>query len=58
MPRKTRSKETARTKEDATADPSGTDSNVPEWAESMEHTLRRLMREKARERAKNPGLYR
>ena len=30
MPKKARSKETSRTKEDAEADPSGTDSKVPE----------------------------
>ncbi len=31
---------------------------VPEWAEDMEHSLRRLVRIKEKERAKNPGLYR
>lgn len=31
---------------------------VPEAAENMEHTLRRLTAEKERKRAKNPGLYR
>lgn len=30
---------------------------VPEGAEDIEHTLRRLNAEKARRRAKNPGLY-
>lgn len=31
---------------------------VPNWAEDMEHDLRRLAREKEERRAKNPGLYR
>lgn len=30
---------------------------VPEGAEDMEHTLRRLNAEKAKKRAENPGLY-
>lgn len=30
---------------------------VPEGAENIEHTLRRLNAEKARKREKNPGLY-
>ena len=34
------------------------DAKVPEWAEDMEHTLRRLVREREKERSKNPGLYR
>jgi truncated hemoglobin YjbI len=31
--------------------------HVPEWAENMEHTLRRINAEKQAKRAKNPGLY-
>ncbi|WP_157973491.1 hypothetical protein [Tropicimonas sp. IMCC34043] len=31
---------------------------VPEAAENIEHTLRRLNTEKEEKRAKNPGLYR
>lgn len=31
---------------------------VPEAAEDMEHTLRRLNAEKEKKRAQNPGLYR
>ena len=38
--------------------PERADNKVPEWAEDMEHSLRRLVREKERERAKHPGLYR
>ena len=30
---------------------------VPEWAENMEHSLRRLIRERERARAKSPGMY-
>jgi len=30
---------------------------VPEWAEDMEHTLRRLVKAREQERAKRPGLY-
>ncbi|PRY21161.1 hypothetical protein CLV78_11034 [Aliiruegeria haliotis] len=30
---------------------------VPEGAENMEHTLRRLTAEKEKKRARNPGLY-
>ncbi|SNS18143.1 hypothetical protein [Tropicimonas sediminicola] len=30
---------------------------VPEAAENMEHTLRRLNAEKEKKRAQNPGLY-
>jgi hypothetical protein len=30
---------------------------VPEAAENIEHTLRRLVTEKEKKRAKNPGLY-
>jgi hypothetical protein len=39
-------------------DPAKTDAHVPEWAEDMEHTLRRLMREKQKKRDETPGLYR
>ncbi|MFD0978760.1 hypothetical protein [Tropicimonas aquimaris] len=37
----------------------GTDrlEKVPEAAENMEHTLRRLNAEKEKKRAQNPGLY-
>jgi hypothetical protein len=34
-----------------------TDSHVPAWAEDMEHTLKRLNREKQAKRDKQPGLY-
>ncbi|WP_347312030.1 hypothetical protein [Defluviimonas sp. SAOS-178_SWC] len=34
------------------------DVKVPEWAENFEHTLRRLVREKDKERDKKAGLYR
>jgi hypothetical protein len=32
-------------------------SKVPEWAENMEHTLRRLVRAREEKRSKTPGLY-
>ena len=38
--------------------PTDDDIHVPEWAEDMEHTLRRLMREKQKKRDETPGLYR
>lgn len=31
---------------------------VPEWAENMEHTLRRLIRKRQEKHDKDPGLYR
>lgn len=34
------------------------DNKVPEMAENMEHTLRRLVREKEKKRSQNPSLYR
>ncbi|MDU8945816.1 hypothetical protein [Ovoidimarina sediminis] len=33
------------------------DSHVPEWAENMEHTLKRLTEEKQAKRDLQPGLY-
>ena len=33
------------------------DTHVPEWAEDMEHTLKRLAGEKQAKRDKQPGLY-
>ncbi len=33
------------------------ETHVPEWAEDMEHTLRRLTEEKQVKRDKQPGLY-
>ena len=33
------------------------DTHVPEWAEDMEHTLKRLAGEKQAKRDKPPGLY-
>ena len=41
-----------------TSVPADDDAHVPEWAEDMEHTLRRLMREKQKKRDETPGLYR
>ena len=37
--------------------PDRSDSKVPEMAENMEHTLRRLIREKNKARAKSPIQY-
>ena len=34
------------------------DTSVPEWAENMEHVLRRLIRARQKRRDKSPGLYR
>ena len=51
-------KETSNASKEASTPPSRADNKVPEGAENMEHALRRLVREKDRERAKNPGLYR
>ncbi|MDJ1018050.1 MAG: hypothetical protein QNJ35_16185 [Paracoccaceae bacterium] len=35
-----------------------TSKHVPEWAEDMEHTLRRLISERQEKRDRNPWLYR
>lgn len=37
---------------------SGEHEKVPEAAENIEHTLRRLLAERDKRREKNPGLYR
>ena len=50
-------KELSKAQRDASSTRSRAD-KVPEGAENMEHVLRRLVREKEKERAKNPGLYR
>ncbi len=42
----------------AKADQTRSENKVPEWAENMEHSLRRLVREKEKSRSQNPGLYR
>ena len=34
------------------------EAHVPEWAEDMEHTLKRLAKDKQAKRDKQPGLYR
>ena len=57
MPKKSESQEEPERKEKNTESQSS-DKGVPELAENMEHTLRRLFREKERQRAKSPGLYR
>lgn len=57
MATKTEPQEESERKSEKTEGPPPAD-RVPEGAENMEHTLRRLVREKERQRAKNPGLYR
>ena len=42
---------------DASTDRPQGGEKVPEAAENMEHTLRRLTAEKEKRREKNPGLY-
>ena len=55
MKKPTPSKEKSESREQI---PEKTAEKVPEWAENMEHTLRRLTRAKQKERSKKPGLYR
>lgn len=38
--------------------PRVSENRVPELAENMEHTLRRIAREKLKKREKDPSLYR
>ncbi len=46
-------------KQDKTSpEQSGEHEKVPEAAENIEHTLRRLLAERDKRREKNPGLYR
>ena len=58
MPSKTQDTKKTKAAPAKAATPERADNKVPEWAEDMEHSLRRLVREKERERAKHPGLYR
>ncbi|MDJ0993029.1 MAG: hypothetical protein QNI90_05610 [Dinoroseobacter sp.] len=59
MAQKSSSQKPKSVRQEASA-PSATpdETHVPDWAENMEHTLRRLARQKEAKRAKNPGLYR
>ncbi|MDU8945984.1 hypothetical protein [Ovoidimarina sediminis] len=42
---------------DTRSEASDPDTHVPEWAEDIEHTLRRLLSERQKKRDKDPGLY-
>ena len=59
--RKTSPKSDAAGKKASKARPAAPDAgqdHVPEWAEDIEHTLRRINAEKQSRRDKDPGLYR
>jgi len=59
--RKTSRKSDATAEKTSQARPAAQDvapDQVPEWAEDIEHTLRRINAEKQSRRDKDPGLYR
>ena len=58
MPKSAKPQSERNPKEETGTKTQRSEQKVPEWAENMEHTLRRLVREKERQRSKNPGLYR
>ena len=56
MPKKPKSKEPSK-RDHRTGDPKSRPDKVPPEAENFEHTIRRSIRQKHRERSKRFGLY-